>query len=67
MTIMRLTLIYFGRLAHEIFLGLFRFHDNGFYCGFRTIPVEGERHHSKVDEPPSRSTIRIAKRDAIVE
>jgi hypothetical protein len=67
MTIMRLTLIYFGRFAYEIFLGLFRFYDNGFHCGFRTIAVEGEWHRSKVDEPPSRSTIRVAKRDAIVE
>jgi hypothetical protein len=68
-TIMRLALIYFGRLTYEIFLGLFGFYDDGFHCGFQTIAVDGERHRSKVDDsdPASGSTIRVAKRDAIVE
>ena len=67
---MRLTIIYFGRLAYEIILGPFRFHDKRFHCGFRTIAVEcvdGRRHRSKVNNPSSNSTIRVAKRDAIIE
>jgi len=67
MTVMRLTPIYFGRLAYKIFLGLFRFYDDGFHRGFRTVAVDGEGPDSKVDGPPSRSTIRVAIRDAIIE
>jgi hypothetical protein len=67
MTIMRLTLIYFGRLTYEIFLGLFGFYDDGFPCGIRTIAVDGERYRSNFNDPASGSTRRVAKRDAIVE
>ena len=59
--IMRLTLIYIGRLAHAIILGPFVFHDKGFHCDFRTIVIDGGRHRLRVDAPSFRSTILIAK------
>ena len=63
----RLTLIYFIRLAYEIIMGSFRLHDERFHCGFRTIAADGGRHRSKLDDRSSSSTIRVAKRDAIIE
>ena len=66
--VIRLTLIYFGRLSYVIILGPFRFHDKRFHCGFQTIAVDRGGHRSKVpNDRSSSSTILVAKRDAIIE
>jgi hypothetical protein len=56
------------KLPHEIFLGLFSFHDTGLCRGSRAgVVADAGGHNIFAINHPSAGTIRVADRDAIVE